>query len=383
MQHYSKQDIAEQLTPRQALQDIVYFIQEQQTALGCGPRGSPEYCPVMTVGGSYAGLLSTLIRMEYPDVVDIGYAASPCLLLYSHQVTPYVYYEYVTQVAERISPGCPNAVQETLEELQSDLVTITSRTELQTIAEDYGVCSKNLSNSHNSTIPTGSDLAHQLVAYTANQFISTNMDYYPPRPDQKFFQGCAIFQEPNKSAAERMRNYIAMITDDTDGCYEFATPSAQSDDAPDLWDALCCYLVPMIGKSNDTMWPADTYELENDIENCQTNFGITADPQYLEKEFGWNGDLMKNNDGGSSSSSVTRLILTNGYNDGWFPLSFTDPSYLGNNAKHNGVVILNMVNGAHHSDLTHQLQADTPDVALVHAEIAQLLSEWLEEIRRE
>lgn len=366
------QDIAEQLTPRQALQDIVFFIQQQQKQLGCGPRGSPTYCPVLTVGGSYAGLLSTLIRLSYPDVVDMAYAASPCLLLFSHQTSPYVYYEYVTEVAERISHGCPDAVQNALHEIQSDLDPITSRTQLQALARDYGICSDLPDD-----IQTGSDLASELISYTAGQFISTNMDYYPPRPDQKFFQGCSIFQEPHKSAAERMLNYIAMIRstddknkeqDDDDSCYAVGP----SEEDADLWDALCCYLVPMIGKSNATMWPADTYQLEKNIEDCHTNFGIQADPKYLEHEFGWkNGDL----------TGVTRLVLTNGYNDGWFPLSYTEEPIGDDLDDVGGVVILNMENGAHHSDLTHQLQADTPDVERVHSEIAQLISKWLDGIR--
>lgn len=103
----TKQQIAEELTPRQVIEDMVYFIQQQREALGCdNDRSSPRYCPVMTVGASYAGLLSTLIRKIHPEVVDMAYAASPCLLLFSHLTTPYVYYEYVTQVADRLSGGC-------------------------------------------------------------------------------------------------------------------------------------------------------------------------------------------------------------------------------------------------------------------------------------
>lgn len=42
-----------QMTPRQAMQDFVEFVHAMQEKLGCGPKGTEDYCPVVTVGGSY------------------------------------------------------------------------------------------------------------------------------------------------------------------------------------------------------------------------------------------------------------------------------------------------------------------------------------------
>jgi hypothetical protein len=42
----------------------------------CDTRTSIEYCPVISVGGSYPGWLSATARLLYPDLIDIGYAAS-------------------------------------------------------------------------------------------------------------------------------------------------------------------------------------------------------------------------------------------------------------------------------------------------------------------
>jgi hypothetical protein len=54
----TNEDLRDLLTPAQALADAVRLIKHKQEELGCGPRGSPDYCPVMTVGGSYPGFLS-------------------------------------------------------------------------------------------------------------------------------------------------------------------------------------------------------------------------------------------------------------------------------------------------------------------------------------
>ena len=56
------------LTPDQTLRDAARFIQHQRRALGCSlHRASPHYCPAITVGGSYPGFLSGLMRFAHPD----------------------------------------------------------------------------------------------------------------------------------------------------------------------------------------------------------------------------------------------------------------------------------------------------------------------------
>jgi hypothetical protein len=117
----------------------------------------------------------------------------------------------------------------------------------------------------------------------------------------------------------------------------------------------------MIGKSEHSMWPQHPYDLHKDADYCRNNFDILMDPDYMEKVFAL-----------SDLTNTTRLVLTNGKNDGWYPTSYPE-SFA-------DVVVLTMENGAHHSDLTHQLQEDTPDVQLVHSQVAQLVESWLQEI---
>lgn len=43
-------------------------------------RGQPGYCPVVTVGGSYPGFLSAMMRLRYPAVVDMVCRRPRCWL---------------------------------------------------------------------------------------------------------------------------------------------------------------------------------------------------------------------------------------------------------------------------------------------------------------
>jgi lysosomal Pro-X carboxypeptidase len=336
------------------------LIRYKQNELGCGPRGSITYCPVMTVGGSYAGLLSTLARKEYPQVVDIGYAGSPCLLLFGHQVNPYQYYEYTTQVAEQVSHGCPDAVRQFVAYTQSELNSLPAGSEELSIqAEKYGICGTDFPSDL-----SGDDLARQLISFTSGNFANTLMDYYPPGPETQFFQGCEIFQDTTLTIPEQMKHYIRMIRQ-KDECLSLADDEDDNPEEDEMWDALCCYMNPQIGKSNATMWPPSPYSFQDNVESCQEDFGIDVNTDYLDQEFGLR-DL----------SGVTRLILTNGKNDPWYTTSYTEP--FPNNP---GIVVITMENGGHHSDLTHQLQVDTPDVEMAHSQISEQIAIWLDELK--
>ena len=107
----------ELFTAEQALMDAIRLVKHiAQEKLKCSPnRSSPDYCPVITVGGSYPGFLSAMARLLFPDSIDISYSASAPIKFYSQEVLDHEYYNYVTDVAEKTIPGCSAAVREALE----------------------------------------------------------------------------------------------------------------------------------------------------------------------------------------------------------------------------------------------------------------------------
>ena len=111
-----------------------------------------------------------------------------------------------------------------------------------------------------------------------------------------FEWGCQIFNDKKKSVQQKITEYFALIDQTDPGvCHKFKN----EEELPDLWNAVCCYLLPMLGVSENSIWPADPYVLEDDLETCHKDYGIEADPEYLDKEFGLN-DL----------TGVTRILMT-------------------------------------------------------------------------
>lgn len=114
----SNADLVKYLTPEQAIADYLRLLEYVKEQLGCSSdRTSKKYCPVVTIGASYPGFLSTMMRLLHPDVVDIGYASSAPLHIYAQSVDQYAYYNKITAIAERSSAGCAEAVKKTTEEL--------------------------------------------------------------------------------------------------------------------------------------------------------------------------------------------------------------------------------------------------------------------------
>lgn len=75
------------LTPDQTLRDVARFIQHKRHELGCSlQRSSRRYCPAITVGGSYPGFLSGLMRFAHPDgTSQYCYFACVFLLIFQYK----------------------------------------------------------------------------------------------------------------------------------------------------------------------------------------------------------------------------------------------------------------------------------------------------------
>jgi pimeloyl-ACP methyl ester carboxylesterase len=100
----------ELLTPQQALADMATLILATQSKYNCTAAHKIR-CPVVTIGGSYPGFLSAAMRLRYPAIVDMAYAASAPLLFYAQKIDQYAYYEVITKSAEKTAAGCADSVR--------------------------------------------------------------------------------------------------------------------------------------------------------------------------------------------------------------------------------------------------------------------------------
>jgi len=209
----SNADLRRLLSPAQALEDAIRLVRHKQAEFGCGPKGTSSYCPVVTVGASYPGFLSALMRIVYPDVVDIGYASSAPLQLYDHTNDRDAYFDHITLVSDEASPGCADTVRKALMETKNYI--LNSGKTFDELAAKLGICP--------GTVPDYIDspllFVQELMTVVSTHFAENNMGYYPPGERTDLVQGCKAFQKEGTSSIEKVNAFLR-VREDFRECFD-------------------------------------------------------------------------------------------------------------------------------------------------------------------
>jgi hypothetical protein len=132
-------DLVGLLTPDQAIMDAINLLTYHKKKLGCSfDKTSKDYCPVITVGGSYPGFLALMLRVTQPDHVDIAYAASSVSKLYAQDAPKYGFFDRVTEVAEASNAGCKDAVKAALTEVKENI--LSGEESVEQLAKKMKIC---------------------------------------------------------------------------------------------------------------------------------------------------------------------------------------------------------------------------------------------------
>jgi pimeloyl-ACP methyl ester carboxylesterase len=368
------------LTYEQALLDAMRLLETTRDELGCSrDRFSQQYCPVITVGGSYPGFLSAMARIMYPHLVDMAYAASAPMLFYAQTVPQNAYYQHITKVAETAVPGCSNAVLSTL------LDVATAFRDGVAQASDVGACTDSVPEYCRDNLETFLNETFMMVAYT---FANDNMAFYPPTRPSRLHAACDMFLDESVSPMDRLRLFLVQslgaaetsTTTTVESCFDMSHQLPTGLNATitggdwsgigtgqsgESWDFQTCTLcVEAISfDSTVSMFPDRPWSLDWLADHCQTRFGAAPQPDSLRQR--WHIDDIV-------QTGATRILFTNGLNDGW------SVSGIATNLS-DTLLALNFPNGAHHSDLSGvgPTADDTEDIKDGFEQIRSILSTWL------
>jgi GNAT superfamily N-acetyltransferase len=380
-EHYNAtiDELLNLLTPHQAMADMLQLANHYRRKLGCSMhRSSRDYCPLITTGGSYPGFLAAIMRLIYPDQVDMAYASSAPMKLYAQQVDQWGYFDIITQVADRVSPGCARATKKALTEV-TDVLSATD--DFKTLAyERLNVCPGSIPK----YIDSGAYFAQELMQIIETSFADSNMvGNYPPSNNTWFAQLCHVFQNTSASdSLEMLTNFWTNleIQDKSVDCFVMDFQMSEGDHATissadwsglgpgrdgRMWDFQCCTsLTPAMGFSHESMFPYRKWTRAWLEDHCLDRFGVVGNSLDMVDE--WHFDDLV-------AAGASRIIFTNGGNDMWLAGSYT----------HNlsdSIIAVNMPSGAHHSEV-YGLPNDEPDIKAGQVEITTLLGNWLHEIK--
>ncbi|KAL3928965.1 MAG: hypothetical protein SGBAC_012415 [Bacillariaceae sp.] len=375
-------ELAQYLSPDQALLDAISLIQHIRESIGCSlNKTSTDYCPVISFGGSYPGFLSAMLRFRFPNVVDIAYASSAPLELYAQTVAADAYFDKVSEVAEVSSSGCAAAVRDTLYAAREEL--LANYTSVKEAARATGFCTHHFP-AYMQTIP---EFISETITYLVPAvFADFNMAYYPPGPDTALEQACHIFEDFSHSPLERISNFYDLRGEIEHGldkkpkCFDLSLelpsgPNARIRGADSsgsgggftgkIWEFQCCKdLIIRASTSEKSMFLPQPFQYAWLSEHCHQRFeGVPMEPFRMVSEWKFN-DL----------SHASRILFTNGLRDGWSTSSILQNS-------NPNIAIINLPNGAHHSDLGSKWPRsdDTDDIIQGHKEAIVILRQWLDE----
>jgi pimeloyl-ACP methyl ester carboxylesterase len=363
------------LTAPQALADAALFIGHIREKYSCTGQGGQPRCPVITVGGSYPGWLSAMMRLRYPNVVDMAYAGSAPMRFYAQATDPFAYYAVVTDSAAKASPACPPAVRSMLAPLPS--------APKSTIMANLNLC---------TPLPAylqagdATRLAQEVAMIVQYTFADLNMANYPPGPSTRLSTACAGIESAQAGGGSPWAALSSFLTGysarrGAGGCYNMSAqlPSGANatissgdwsgvgtGDDGSSWDfETCTLLVETIGTNNVTdMFPPRPWTSGWLQQHCASRFNVVPQPRALADLWGFDEARLPH--------VTSRIIFTNGLNDGWSAGGITTNLSA-------TLLAFNAPNGAHHSDLSHSWpsSADTPDVQLVRDLAAATIEEWL------
>mmetsp|Transcript_58686 Transcript_58686/g.143524 ORF Transcript_58686/g.143524 Transcript_58686/m.143524 type:complete len:569 (-) Transcript_58686:315-2021(-) len=382
---FTNEDLKKLMTPEQAVEDFAYAIKWYREKLGCSPdRSSKDYCPLITVAGSYPGFLSAMMRLTHPEIVDISYATSAPLNLYSHGVDDKTYFDYVTEVADKAVPGCAAAVKTTMTEFHDWAVDTTDGLTLDQKKSMVQICPLGVPQyiyDDKNPIEMWWTEVDEIISA---QFAESNMGYYPPGPDTELEKKCRIFLEEDDSMIEKIGNALMLRSQWQElGCYDMHSELPPGRDArisasdwsgmgegikAYMWEFLSCQLLPALTQSDESMFYPRKWSYEWVGAHCKRRFDMDIEPDRLKNYFGFE-DL----------TGVEHLLFVNNLNDGWSRASITVPP------PNSGIEVINVVDGAHCSDFrgSPHYTGDTPAMREAHKQIRNTIEKWLHEINEE
>ena len=236
-----------------------------------------------------------------------------------------------------------------------------------------------------------------IVGYT---FANYNMGAYPPGPQTSLSKACQIFKDDDAMPLDKLKSFLAMLAGTSNSSFDLSLaargdshcffnmssqlPSGENatitggdwsgvgtGNNGEIWDLqTCTFLVERIGFSPRSMFPNRPWTMDWLRSHCAARFGV--EPRPFEYRKRWRFDnLVK-------GANATRILFTNGLNDGWSVGGIKEDLS-------DSILALNLETGAHHSDLSHQgpTKADTKEVKKAFRKISKILDTWIDEVKRE
>lgn len=341
------------LTIEQVLLDFVHIIEAVRMEF-CPARD----CPVMTFGASLAGTQSAMMRMKYPNVVDLALASSSPLKGYAEPgVDQFAWRRRVTDTWIELASGQPIA------DLVRSGFSAIAVADAEAVQRTFNTCEAAYAGNNWDV----RDVLWGILEGQAEFVYPRSLSLIPQRVQ------AAVAAAEGGSGLDvfaAIYNY-----DGRQPCMNL-TANALGRQQPEAksWDYIACTeIVHPIGSNNVTdFFPPGTWSVQDTGDYCSGKWGVRPldNGLFIPDEFGF-FDLEH------FKRSSSRILFVYGGFDPWheFQISSTNLSAT--------LPVLHIPNGSHCSDMAGSRSYDTPDMVAARAQEERIIRSWIAEIQGE
>ncbi|XP_076833256.1 lysosomal Pro-X carboxypeptidase [Brachyhypopomus gauderio] len=353
---YSNAKYLNYLTSEQALADFAVLIK----ALKASVKGA-ENSPVISVGGSYGGMLSAWLRMKYPGVVTGALAASAPIWQFTDMVPCGDFYKIVTQDFTKSGTNCSTSIRRSWVAISN----VSSSAEgLQWLADKFGLCSplksQDVGDFKAWLQETWVNLAMVDYPYEANflqhlprwpvKVVCTHLQFDASVSDKQLLGGVS-------QAVKVYYNYTGSAA-----CLNISETATGSLGTRGWFYQACTEMVmPMCTDGVQDMFEPQGWNPQAFSDECYALFGVRPRPQWASVAYG-----------GKNIGSHSNIIFSNGDLDPWKSGGVTK-------SLSDSLVAIVIPNGAHHLDLRYSNEHDPQSVIQARALELQYIKQWIKQ----
>mmetsp|Transcript_34639 Transcript_34639/g.95784 ORF Transcript_34639/g.95784 Transcript_34639/m.95784 type:complete len:645 (-) Transcript_34639:195-2129(-) len=308
-------------------------------------------CPTVAFGGSMAGTLAAMLRMKFPEVIDMSLASSAPLLGYpSAKVDKFAWYQRVTNTWQEVSgdPGCADLVRQSWEPLWSTCGSYA-----------YGNFSKMLID-------------------------KAQYHSYPPTPYHLWGSIKDRCERAKSKKSQGGSPYeVALVLCPECSCHSPPAPAplaavqSQAEEAVGGqenpgWDYIACTEIvhPMAANGVTDFFPQWSWTPEDHDRQCLKDWGIEAQwsAKWLPEVFGF-FHLPQIRRG------ATKIIFSYGTFDAWAVFNISDADISSD------LPVLVIKGGDHTADMLGSQADDSEEMLTIRGKEQRILTNWINDIQ--
>ncbi|KAF3976341.1 hypothetical protein CMV_000472 [Castanea mollissima] len=310
---------------------------------------SAENSPIIVIGGSYGGMLAAWFRLKYPHIA-LGAIASSAPILYFDTIAPQAgYFSIVTKDFKETSESCYKTIQKSWAEIDG---VASEPHGLSTLSKRFNTCNQ---------LNASSDLEEYLVT------IYSDAAQYNQPPSYPLSILCNAIDGASVGTDTLGRIYAGVVAYmGNHSCYDvnvFKRPTETSEG----WNWQTCSEMVMpigFGTSPDSMFPPQTFNLNEFINECKSFYGVLPQPHWVTTYYGGQDLKLTLHRFGSN------IIFSNGLRD-----PYSSGGVLENISEN--ILAVTTINGSHCLDILLAKPSDPQWLVMQRNTEIKIIEQWI------